>query len=190
MVRKNNKKVKNTLTPKNRVSNSILPEVPSNLLIFDFSYKNWLRSIKNGKFTNHLKDDSQFASFIFELLHKILPTVQENWNVIKTNQQKQFPHCHTIPKEKIKFVEKIVESIHGKRLLDSIEDDTFSYWQLGISQSVRLIAIYNNRKNVMYPLFIDYHHLIHKSVKYNQTDYDKFSFCPYCKYEKKVAVSR
>lgn len=177
-------RVKNTLPQRKGITNTLNPEAASSTLSFDFSYPDWLKSISNKNFSNRLSDESQFARFIFEIIQKLFPTVQKNWDVIKTNQKKQFPHCHTVAKGKISYVEDIIKDIHGRALMDKDNDDTLTYWQLGITQSIRVIAVYNQNKNVMYPVFVDYHHLMHESVKYNQNDFDSYAFCPVCRYSK------
>lgn len=182
MVKK--KKMSPKIKPVNKnVHNTTTPLNIQNSLSFDFSYKNWQRGIRNGNFVNMLKDEMEYAKFTYEILSNILPTVHANWNDIKKNISKgQFPHCHTVIPKKVGLVEDIVEEIHGKKLLDSSlgEDvnDTFNYWQLGLVGSVRLIAIYSNNKNTMYPVFIDYHHQIHEDKWHNDKDIEKYPFCP------------
>lgn len=185
---KKNKKVKNTVSKVKNVSNSHSPTGPNRQLSFDFTYKNWIKSINIQDFTNKLKGPEQFSDYIFQLIYKIFPTVQENWEAIKRNTKKPYPHCHTIDDEKkISLINEIIYKIHGKKLLDEI-GETHKYWQLGLTQSVRVISIYDQYNNKMYPVFIDYHHLIYPSVKYNNYDYDKYNFCPYCIYEKKLVI--
>ncbi|MEH7503301.1 hypothetical protein V7152_15030 [Neobacillus drentensis] len=179
------RQVKNTTPKKKGITNSVNPAGTSNTLSYDFSYSNWLKCINNKEFTNRLKDESQFSMSFFEIFQTILPTVQKNWDTIKLNQKKQFPHCHTVPPSKIEMVEKITKEIHGRPLLDE-EDNSLKYWQLGMTQSIRVIAVYNQLKNVFFPVFVDYHHLIHDSVKYNQNDYDQYNFCPVCRYSKSI----
>jgi hypothetical protein len=176
--KKTKNSVKNTINTMKTVSNTTSPLSASGTLSFDFSYRNWLKGLNGSGFNNMLKNESQFATFIFEIMNIIIPTVHDNWNVIKNNDKKQFPHCHSVAKDKIAEIEKIIIDIYGKQLLDLDGEDSFNYWQLGIKQSVRLIAIYNHNKNTMYPVFVDYHHQIHESVKHNQKDLKQYGFCP------------
>jgi hypothetical protein len=181
------KKVSNRKPAVKNVHNHTTPLNWENSLSFDFSYKHWQRGISNRNFVNMLKNEEEYARFTYEIFSIILPTVHANWMEIRKNLKKgQFPHCHTVVSEKIPLIETIIEEIHGKKLLDSslaeVSNDTFNYWQLGMRGSVRLIAIYSNKKNTMYPVFVDYHHLIHESDKYNETDLDKYPFCPIATY--------
>ncbi|WLR54822.1 hypothetical protein LC048_20875 [Mesobacillus subterraneus] len=178
-------KVTNTVQKKKGITNPVHPEGISNTLSFDFSYSNWLKCVNNKDFTNKLKDEAQFASYFFEIFQNILPTVQKNWDIIKLNQKKQFPHCHTLAKGKIETAEKVIREIHGRPLLDK-DDNTLNYWQLGLTQSIRVVAVYNQERNLIFPVFVDYHHLLHESIKYNQKDYDNYGFCPVCKYSKSI----
>lgn len=170
--------VKNTIVITPKVNNTTSPLFANNTLSFDFSYRSWLKSIKILEFNNMLKNESHFATMLFEIINVVIPTVHENWNIIKNNDKKQFLHCHTVAKDKITLVGKIVFAMYGKQLLDADGEETFKYWQLGIRQSVRIIAIYNHNKNTMYPIFVDYHHQIHESVKYNEKDLKSYGFCP------------
>lgn len=179
------RRVKNTTKQKQGITNTMKPTVSSSTLTFDFTYNNWLKSIKSKEFTNKLSGESEFGRFIFEILHKIMPNIQKSWEQIKLNKKTPYRHCHTIAKDKLETVEEIITEIHGKSLLDYGHDETLKYWQLGISQSIRIVAVYDQNKNIMYPLFVDYHHLLHEDIKYNQRDYDNYEFCPYCVYGKK-----
>ncbi|UHA74966.1 hypothetical protein [Paenibacillus sp. 481] len=176
------KKVKNTTTVSSKVSNPNHPLTTKPTITFDFSYSGWLKSVKRREFTNMLRDDSQFAEFLIQLFTKIIPTVQYNWNTIKTNAKYQFPHCHTISQDKISEVDQITYEIHGKALRDEMFNDELNYWQLGISQSLRVIALYNHYNNTMYPLFLDYHHELHPSINHNQDDIYAYNYCPYHKF--------
>ncbi|WP_273125883.1 hypothetical protein [Bacillus weihaiensis] len=186
----NNPKVQNTVPSKKNVQNNNSPDkLGNNTLVFDFTYKSWLKSIGDKQFVNKLSDAGDFAQFTFEILYKVFPEVQSNWSIIRQQPGKVFKHCHPVAKEKLNLVKSIAQSIHGRTLLDNDEDysETLSYWQLGTTQSVRVITIYDSTKNVMYPMFVDYHHLIHPSVKHNQTDHKHNKFCPYCRYERGLA---
>lgn len=182
------KNVSNSVHTKKNVHNGKNPNsLFNNSLIVDFSYKNWLKSINNKGFSNKLFDDSQFAKFMFDVLYKIFPTVQTNWEAIRIKPgSREFPHCHPVVEDKISIVKKIVEELHGNISVDIEESESLRYWQFGTTQSVRVVGIYDNTRNVVYPLFIDYHHLIHESQKHNQKDHKTYKFCPYCYYERQL----
>ena len=55
-------------------------------------------------------------------------------------------------------------------------------WQLGVTGGIRLIGI--RKSNLFCVLFIDYHHLLYPSIKYNQKNSEKYSFCPIKKSDK------
>ena len=179
---KRGKQVRNTIQPKGSKLNTTQPLPKANMLAFDFSYYQWLKSVKLKEFTNMISDECEFTAAMIDIFRIIFPIVQTNWNIIKLNIKTQFPHCHSLSKDKIDLVEKIAEQIHGKKLRDTEDTEDLNYWQLGINQSLRIITLYNHNTNTMYPIFIDYHHQIHPSVKYNEKDIDKYELCPYTKY--------
>ncbi|MDU9695131.1 hypothetical protein O0Q50_28445 [Priestia aryabhattai] len=180
--------VSNPTATKKNVHNGKSPATLfNNSLIVDFSYKDWLKSISNKGFSNKLFDESQFAKFMFDVLYKIFPTVQTNWETIRTQPGKGFRHCHPVDEDKLPVVKKIVQELHGNIAVDIEESESLRYWQFGTTQSVRVVGIYDNARNVVYPLFIDYHHLIHASQKHNQNDHKAYKFCPYCYYERQLA---
>lgn len=183
------RKVKNTNKKKPRISNpipsnkssvsTIYPKETSDLL-FDFKMNEWLKSVKIDDFTNKLKNENIFAENITHVLTELFPIIQQNWNDI-VGRKGQFKNSHPIANEKIELVTKILHEIYGDNLFSQDGLDN-NLWQLGISGSVRVICYLDTSRNNMIPLFIDHHHLIHDSVKYNHHDYSKFSYCPYCKY--------
>lgn len=173
-------RVRNNTQATSKVKNPNQPISNSEKLIFDFSYKNWLQGIKSQGFTNLLKDDSQFAEYIIHIFQILLSVVQDNWRAIKTRSG-GFVHCHTVAQDKLEQVKKITECIHGNRLDDEISNE-YNFWQLGIQHGIRMVAIYNHDTNVMYPIFLDYHHQIHPSIKYNEDDIDAYEFCPISTY--------
>lgn len=175
--------VNTTVAAPKSVLNPKHPFVVSDVLTFDFSYTNWLRSVSSRNFTNMLKDPNQFGQFIIYTFTKIIPTVQTNWSTIRKNGAVyQFPHCHTISGEKIESIKAVIHEIHGKELCDDVASGELNYWQLGMTQSLRVIAIYSHINNTMYPIFLDYHHQIYPSIKHNDDDIDAYDFCPITSY--------
>lgn len=176
------RKVVNGSLVQNNVKSDIIPEI-HNLLTFNFHYKKWLKSIKIGDFTNYLHDEQEFAKYSFEILNKIFPVVQEHWDEIKKNPfRNSLKHTHPVTKDKLGLVNTIVGELYEIDLMELMEDDSLSYWQLGVGQSVRVVSIYSTNANTMYPVFADYHHLLYPDVKYNQCDYGSNDFCPYSEF--------
>lgn len=164
-----------------KVRNSVKGNKPAEFdspLTFDLSNKNWLKSISiKNKFTNMLKDEKEFIRYITELFHDLIPLIQQNGeDMIKDAGTKAWKHCHPINEEKIDLVQKVTDEIginfKGEKKAGP------QFWQFGVKGNLRLIAVYDYTNNSLKPLFIDYHHLIHPSIKYNQQDYDNYSFCP------------
>ncbi|EJQ42914.1 hypothetical protein IEQ_05118 [Bacillus cereus BAG6X1-2] len=173
------KKVKNIHQSKKKVSTPV-PKIDESNLIFDFRYSGWLKSIHTKYFTNKLKNETEFASCIYDVMTKVIPTIQKEWEQIK-GRSGQFRHCHPIDSNKIELVTNVIRHIHGVTMLDDDVSNN-SIWQLGTHQGIRIIGMYYQPTNTMFPLFVDYHHLIHPSDWHNQKDLDTNSFCPHCHY--------
>lgn len=184
MAKKN--RVTNTVKKQQRVTTTT-PNAPGTLM-FDFRYENWLKGVQHKEFTNKLKNETEFAKAIYETLTKIIPIVQREWREIKISKnQYQYPHCHTLKDDKAELAKEIIRKLHGDNMLD---DETLdNLWQLGTHQGIRIVGGYLQSINTMFPLFIDYHHLIYPNVKYNQPDYGKNNFCPYAQYSRKAVES-
>lgn len=150
-------------------------------LSFDFSYPRWLCGVQNKSFTNMLKDSEEFAKSITHVLNKLIPVITDNWDIIKDRPGNQFPHCHPVPPDKVDLVKRIETEIHGKKLLDSEAEQNIKYWQVGL-EGIRLFVLYNYSANIMFPIFIDYHHLIHPSKWHNERDTSNLTFCPVSQY--------
>jgi len=131
-------------------------------------------------FTNKLIDEKEFACKFKDLYEKLLPHV--NQKTFEELMNERF-HCHPIRKndvDKIDLINKIVGNLveKWKPGIDVAEFlkqnlDGEKIWQLG-NNSIRLIGI---RKERMFDvLFIDYHHLIYPSIKYNEKEYTNNNF--------------
>lgn len=172
------KKVKVQNTPKN------------NEISFDFSYTDWLRTVKLGEFTNMLKNPSEFAELIYTIMNKMIPYITENWHWIEKNVYPGSNHnCHPVTREKIDLVKDIINQTHSVDLEPIIEGaEKKTLWQLGHQGAVRIIVYYMASSKTFYPLFVDYHHLIHpvpgdrrSQVKHN--DYNSKKWCPVNEYD-------
>ena len=170
------KRLTNTTEPA-RVKTITQEELSTAPLFFDFRY-DFLKceSIKKFGFTNLLKDEKEFAKMSFELYSKTIPTIQKAWDARKMGQKDYFPHTHEISRNMISTVMEIANKLHGAEIVDKYS----SLWQIGTNQSIRLICI--RIDNIMYPLFVDYHHQLYPNIKHNQKDLSKYNFCPYEKY--------
>lgn len=175
-----NKKVKNPKSAKRNLKSDVIPVTNVEKVTFDFSYKNWLQSItiKGKDFTNKLYNEKQYSEMITTLFSKLVPYIQEHWKDIKSNNGKnyQYRHCHIIKDEPKNLVLEIAESIHKNPILD--EEDDFKIWQFGTVQGVRLITIFDHNNEVLYPIFVDYHHQIYPSQSYNQKDLMNYTYSP------------
>lgn len=184
--RKSQRKINNTGAPKPQksINRGLDPNQSKSPLTFNLSRKEWLKSVSSQKFTNKLSDETMFSGYLFELFHKLIPTLQENWqDIIKKHGRGNWKHCHPVEEDKLDFVLGIIEQVHGHTFRDE-ESVGPSIWQFGFTQSLRLIAIYDYVTNSLTPVFIDYHHLLHPDKNYNQRDYLKYNFCPVCEYNK------
>jgi len=167
---------------KKNLKGDVIPILSDAPLSFDFSQKDWLKSINQKEFTNKLESENMFAKYIFELFYKLIPTIQQNWKeIIRSAGTGNWKHCHPVKEEKLDSVIHILEHIHGHQFRTAATSGP-SLWQFGISQNIRLIAIHDYKNNFLTPVFIDYHHQIHPSIKYNKTEYSRYEFCPFCKY--------
>lgn len=161
------------------------PTPKSHDVTFDFSYTEWLKTIKLGGFTNKLKDSAEFAELIYTVMNKIIPYITENWHWIEKNVYRGSGHnCHPVAPEKLEEVKEIIKNTHSIDLEPMIEaGETKALWQLGHQGAVRLIVYYMASSKTFYPLFIDYHHLIHpvsgdKRSQIKHNDYRRKDWCP------------
>ena len=173
---KSRKRLQNITEPA-RIKTITKEELSTAPLFFDFRY-NFLKceSIKKWGFTNLLKDEREFAKVSFEIYSKIIPSIQKAWDSRKMGKKGYFPHTHEVPRNMMSTVMDIANQLHGAEIVDKYSN----LWQIGTNQSIRIICI--RIDNIMYPLFVDYHHQLHPSSKYNQKDLAKYNFCPYQKY--------
>lgn len=132
-----------------------------------------------------LKDEEMFIDYITELFHKIIPIIQKNGEeIIKTGGNGKWKHCHPVTEGKIDLILGIAKKIHGFDIKPAGVSGP-QLWQFGVTQGIRLIAIYDYTNNSISPLFVDYHHLVYPSPYYNQSDYhNSFNYCPVARYQK------
>lgn len=147
-----------------------------------YSVYDWLNStdefISSDGFTNNLSSPEQFAKNIYLVIHEMIPKLYKDCDSIFNFGSHMYPHCHTVKGNSIELVKKIAEKVNGSELLDVIEDEDYSWWQVGFTGSIRMFGIYNKNENSFFPLFVDWHHLIYESIKYNGEDYSNYNYSP------------
>ncbi|UDF17623.1 hypothetical protein LG951_05380 [Bacillus pumilus] len=177
------KKVRNIADPKKNVSlgNPKITQQP-NELSFNLSYKYWMKGVSTKDFSNKLPSIEDFSKFTHDIFSKLIPTIYEHWKDIILRRSKSFRHCHLLENKQKELALMIAENIHDKTILD--EENDFNIWQFGFDGSVRLVAVYDHHNATIYPIFVDYHHHIYPSIKYNQNDFKNYNFCPHSVYSK------
>ena len=145
----------------------------------------WIRAtdkfLNSDGFTNLCKDSEQFACLITTLLEDIIPDVNKNYDSIFFKFNKQYRHCHQLDEEKASLANKLSKELISTDFSEIVDGSDYSWWQLGLKESIRIIGIFSKTDNVFYPIFVDWHHLMFSSVKYNQADFAKYSYCPHKK---------
>ncbi|MGY3779140.1 hypothetical protein [Isobaculum melis] len=176
--------INNTTHPRNTVINNVDVKSHSKTII-DFSkYPNWTHSTRIGNFTNQLKNEKECAKNYYILVSKLFPFLQNQGGDLFTG----INHCHLLNDSDDKKYRtqaiNIIENIHNVKFDKSLE-----LWQLSYGQGIRLVGAMvkggdNNNQTIIYPLFIDHHHLIYPDKNHNQKDLSKKAckFCPQDKY--------
>ena len=137
------------------------------------------RTVKCKDFTNCLVDEKDFIKKFSLIFKKIVPELESS-NIVELIKK---DHCNNI-ENKRDIVTDILKELVKEEFGEGYNFETFydnnigeyQLYELGIMQGIRLICVKYN--NIFKVLFIDYHHLIYPSVKYNQVDYSSFKFCP------------
>lgn len=167
--------------PKQNVKRGTDPIQSDSPLTFNFSKRQWMKTVSINSFTNKLKDEEMFSEYIFDLFYNLIPAIQEHGNtMIKSGGTGSWKHCHPIENEELDLALSIVESVHGHQFKNV--NDGSKLWQFGVSGGIRLIVIHNYTDNYLTPLFVDYHHQIYPSEKHNQKNINRYPFCPIEKY--------
>lgn len=159
------------------------PNIPSTNGFNFYSVYQWLGTTnkfsKSDNFTNCCKSKEDFADDMIYIFEILIPTLYREHNDIfkHGNPGRQYPHCHTVSDEKIEICIKISEELHQRKFSD-FKGDTVSWWQIGITRGMRVFGLFDDEKKSFYPLFIDRHHLVSPNEKYNDQDYQSFSYNP------------
>lgn len=145
----------------------------------------WLEAtdkfLSSDGFTNFCKDSEQFACLITTLLEDIIPEINKNYDSIFLKFNKQYRHCHQLDDKKTSFANKLSKELISVDFSKIVDGSDYSWWQLGVKESIRIIGIFSKTDKAFYPIFVDWHHLLFSSVKYNQADFSKYSYCPHRK---------
>lgn len=174
------KNIVNSTQPSSFVKNTIPSNTNSNVLIDFTAYPNWTHSIRVNSYTNELKNEKECSKQFYKLVNKLFPFLQEEG----ANLYKKGQHCHIIKDKERELAVKIIKKLHGLDLLSDVD-----LWQLAYGEGTRLVCVLvsGNDKDgtiVVYPLFIDHHHLIYPSKNHNQKDFSQKAcrFCPQKQY--------
>ncbi|WP_065581170.1 hypothetical protein [Staphylococcus hominis] len=179
MGKKSKNKVNNKHSAKNNVYNNKSLKDEFKIIIQD---QNWLRScsLNNEKFTNKYNNFESMAKTLTKVVSILILDMQKHGFDIFNKQgifHQRKTHCHTIDDSKIDKIKKILKELYNYEL-DIFSDDEKKLWQYGITSGERLICVYDQANNFVYPLFIDPFHLIYPDEKHNQNDYMSNSLCP------------
>lgn len=164
------KKVGKVTKPKSEVK--VLDKVLSDMVYVDFTkYPDWTNTVKMKGFTNCLKDQNEALRHFFFILDQVIPNIEKQGKDLFNNQAK---HCHRLSGPPEELAKKVIREIHGQQILD----DQTSIWELsGEIEEIRIVGSFvNDGMHIFYPLFIDHHHLIYPSEKYNSPDYSNYGF--------------
>lgn len=179
MSKRKNKQVKNNKPGNQNVTNKISVKEEFRIILEN---ENWLRSCKIDKvgFTNMYNDYQSMAKTLTKVMTVLLPDIEKNGYEIFNKQgiwHSRQSHCHLVNENKLEVVQTIVNKINDNKL-DIFSDEEKKLWQYGIAGGIRIICLYDQANNNVYPLFIDSHHLLHSSIKYNQQDVMTNKLCP------------
>lgn len=165
----------------NNVSNFSIVKQQTRLPYTDFSFCSnypWLSSVnllKQHGFTNFHFNSQKCVEDMVLIIHEIIPFLHKNnAEIFKYGK---YEHCHVVDKNKINLCNTILEIVTNHSS-EQIIDESCTWWQIGIKQGVRLVGIYNSNTKTFYPIFVDWHHLLHPSVKFNQLDYSNCKYNP------------
>lgn len=174
------KNIVNSTQPTSSVKNTIPSNKNSNVFINFTTFPNWTHSIRVKNYTNQLKNEKECSKSFYKLVNKLFPFLQTEG----TNLFTGLKHCHLIKDQKRELAVGIIKEIHGIDLSTEVE-----LWQLAYGEGTRLVSALVSGKDedgtvVVYPLFIDHHHLIYPSKNHNQKDLSEKScrFCPQKQY--------
>lgn len=170
------KLVKDSTKGKTNIKENSVPIINSDVKI-SLYYSEWLKSTKDKNINNFLKNEAEFSRVIFEMLFTFFPKVEKEWSeIIKSLSKRDYMHCHLETDAK---VHAFIKKLHSNK-----EVDYEKIYQIGFKQGLRCYFFHSHTSNVLFPLFIDYHHTCYKSDKHNDNNVKTNGFCPVCYYGK------
>lgn len=172
MSKRNNKNIPLVTSPGS--ANIPNQSIPTNSFVFRTHY-NWLKTVKYGDFTNNYPGEKEFSETIIKIIHETIPTLYDNYEDIFINRKARhtpLSHSHLLTDDALELAKNIAKLITNT----DIDDDLYSWWQIGGKQGTRIIGVYLSDSKAFYPIFIDCYHLLFPDKHYNQTDYDKFKY--------------
>ncbi|WP_208945173.1 hypothetical protein [Enterococcus cecorum] len=179
MSAKKRKKIPSPLSSDKKIS---IVKQQTNLPYTDFSFCSnypWLSSVnllKQHGFTNFHFNPQKCVEDMVLIIHEIIPFLHKNNEEI-FKSKKKYKHCHLVDENKINICNTIFKMVTNYSPEQTI-DASCKWWQIGIKQGVRLIGLYNSNTKTFYPIFVDWHHLLHPSEKHNQLDYRNCKYNP------------
>lgn len=139
------------------------------------------------EFTNHLLNLNDFCQKLASVFDKIITEINGKKFTEIFNDKSRY-HCHRIEGEEKNKYKKIINELVKTRycskdkkasLINQTFFDSENVYQIGIQQvnQLRFIGILND--NIFGVVFIDFHHLIYPSDKYNKKDVFSFTYDPF-----------
>lgn len=165
---KENRKLNKSIITNTKSSNNIKTPEPYNGSVHFRLDNISFESIKtNSGFTNYLKDIFEVHNYFVLLFDKFLKHMKNK----KVGEiQHKGNHYHRIEGKNEKICREIVRKIRNQK---EVSEDA-EFYQFGI-EGLRIIT--QKIDNVYDILFLDPHHLIYPSDKYNQKDRDNYNCC-------------
>lgn len=188
------KRIKNSASPIQRVSNSDIPKrnvqntqkpgmvaaVPG--FAFDVSFSALYYSVEHKEFTNFLKDEHHFIEK-FKEIREFIEKMEKKDFVRDLISNSGMRHCHKIEKDKYEFTLDCIKnalSSSGQNNSDAIVDQLLGsecLYQIGFEGGSRYIGIYENEKKIFRLYLLDYHHKIYPDERHNKFSKKHLNYC-------------
>lgn len=128
----------------------------------------WVNCINKNYFCNCYKNSDEALKVLVKIFSSIFPSIQNDYKQMLNSKN----NCHYLSGENKQKALKVIKEIHRINI-----DDEANIFQISDGTSgIRVIGILVSYSvQVFYPMFIDPHHLIYESKKYNSKDYKHYS---------------